>query len=913
MKRFLLIALFILCSSRTQAQILQVPSGQYSSIQSAINNANNYDTVIVLPGIYQENIDFLGKAVTVRSVDPNDADIVAATVIDGSNPSDPNFGSVVTFKNSEDGNSVLSGFTIQNGTGQTDPTATWRSWEGDNGEGGGVFCNNASPVITKNVFQNCRAEYGGGGIFCHDNASPTITHNSFLNNYAGWYGGAIFGRVKCSPTISDNLFRQNQCKYLGGAVYLCNQCYPIITNNRFEQNDCEKLFGGAIYYFIKSAPIIANNFFIGNTCSGSVNNHPTGAAILSEHNAGAGTSGMIINNLFTANSVTYQYGAVLTVAGNTAELIANNIIYTNHGIGISVLAGAGPTIRNNDVWDNTGGNYNAGFGDQTGINGNISEDPQVGPELPEPFTSFELHPNSPCIDAGSNASLPAWFTLDYDRTSREVNAVIDMGPQEYHFIAVPQDFDTIQQAINAVQSGDEILVSPGFYRENVNFLDKNIKLRSINPLDTDCVAQTIIDGNDQGSCIEILSDQNETTIVAGLCLQNGHDEYGGGIHVGDSVGPMVMYNYIADNNANRYGGGIDYRDHSYGKIMNNTIVGNFASTAGGGIHIGPYSSALIENNRIINNITTGEAGGGIYCFSQTTAWITNNEIIGNQALMGNGGGIWLWKNIDSVVEGNIVIGNIATETAVPVGVGRGGGIGLTQGTPVVRNNIVCGNIADEGGGIWVQSPGDYKVLNNTIVGNKASDGAGIGIAFGVTAPVINNIVAYNGPGGGIYVNPMIPSEPNIMANNVWANLDANYVGDISDLTGVAGNISADPCFVDTGFWSDNNTPADANDDYWVYGNYRIGYYSPCRDAADSNYAPETDFDENIRPAFESCDIGAYELQIYDISVTGTVDFTDIFLLTDSWLTGGVSMPADLDTNGFIDFRDFALLSSGWRR
>jgi hypothetical protein len=72
-----------------------------------------------------------------------------------------------------------------------------------------------------------------------------------------------------------------------------------------------------------------------------------------------------------------------------------------------------------------------------------------------------------------------------------------------------------------------------------------------------------------------------------------------------------------------------------------------------------------------------------------------------------------------------------------------------------------------------------------------------------------------------------------------------------------------------------------------------------------------DIDGNPRPHFTAFDIGAYELQIYDLVATGTVDFIDLSLLADFWLAQGSSIPADLDDNGTVDFRDFALLVSGW--
>ncbi|MHC4122093.1 MAG: right-handed parallel beta-helix repeat-containing protein, partial [Planctomycetota bacterium] len=534
----------------------------------------------------------------------------------------------------------------------------------------------------------------------------------------------------------------------------------------------------------------------------------------------------------------------------------------------------------------------------------------------------ELDPNSACIDAGNNSSLPLWLNFDYDATSRVFNSTVDIGPQEYCSIGVPQDFNTIQQATNSAQSGDEIIVSPGTYYENIDFLTKNIRMRSINPLDTNCVSQTIIDGNDLDSCITISSGQDSTTVVAGFKIQHGNGEFGGGILVSNSVGPIVMYNYISDNNAIKlqgqttggYGGGVDYRWDSNGTVINNTIINNYASHAGGGVHLGPGSACRIIGNKIINNTTIGEAGGGIYCYDNTIAWIIDNEISGNEALSGNGGGIWQWGSPGGIIERNIITNNTATEADTPYGVGRGGGMGFLSAATLIQNNIVCGNIADEGGGVWIQSGGTCNLRNNTIVGNRAIDGGGIGTAFSVTSPVTNNIITGNLSGGGVYVNPLLNTgEPNLIANDVWNNGGGNYAGDINDHTGIKGNISADPCFADTGYFSDNGTPTDVNDDYWVMGNYKIGYYSPCRDTATSQNAPSDDFETDLRPYFNGFDMGAYELQVYDITVTGTIDFTDVTLIVDSWLCSVSSHPADLDGNGVIDFYDFALLANGWHR
>ena len=149
MKWFLRIAIFALFATQVWARTLYVPS-EHPSIQLAINDANNGDVVIVGPGRYQENINFLGKAITVQSVDPNDPNIVEATIIDGNAPADSNFGSVVTFNSGEDNDSVLSGLTITGGTGSW--VRIYWQFKGYlwNRCGGGVLClNGSSPAIRK--------------------------------------------------------------------------------------------------------------------------------------------------------------------------------------------------------------------------------------------------------------------------------------------------------------------------------------------------------------------------------------------------------------------------------------------------------------------------------------------------------------------------------------------------------------------------------------------------------------------------------------------------------------------------------------------------------------------------------------------------------------------------------------------
>jgi hypothetical protein len=102
------------------AATLHVPS-QYPSIQGAMTAAANGDTILVAPGTYVENIDFLGKSVHLLSEQGPEV-----TIIDGNQA-----GSCVTFADGEDENAIIEGFTLTNGSGRDVP--------GLPDVGGGVF------------------------------------------------------------------------------------------------------------------------------------------------------------------------------------------------------------------------------------------------------------------------------------------------------------------------------------------------------------------------------------------------------------------------------------------------------------------------------------------------------------------------------------------------------------------------------------------------------------------------------------------------------------------------------------------------------------------------------------------------------------------------------------------------------
>lgn len=249
-------------STGTFADTLLVPD-DYGSIQSAIDIALEGDTVLVSAGIYYETIDFLGKGITVISVDGSDL-----THIDGG----VSEGSVVTFSNSELKSSILDGFDIRNGSAE---------------DGAGVYILGASPVIRNCSIASNSASRFGAGVFL-ENASPTFedvaiewntavktggglysknsTFNMFVGSFksnSGLNGGAIY----CKDSTADCLlsavsFDSNHCTGNGGAVYDKTSSFTL-QDCSFTGNYANN--GGAWYSYSNGDAEFSNCLFLENT------------------------------------------------------------------------------------------------------------------------------------------------------------------------------------------------------------------------------------------------------------------------------------------------------------------------------------------------------------------------------------------------------------------------------------------------------------------------------------------------------------------------------------------------------------------------------------------------------------------------------------------------------------------------
>ena len=108
--------------------------------------------------------------------------------------------------------------------------------------------------------------------------------------------------------------------------------------------------------------------------------------------------------------------------------------------------------------------------------------------------------------------------------------LILMGPTfaRADIINVPADYPTIQEAIDAAEDTDEVVVAEGEYFENINFLGKAITVRSTDPEDPEVVANTIINGGGAGTVVMCNSGEGHDTVLSGFVITNGHAVVSGG-------------------------------------------------------------------------------------------------------------------------------------------------------------------------------------------------------------------------------------------------------------------------------------------------------------------------------------------------------------------------------------------------
>ncbi len=352
----------------------------FANISDAINIADNFDTIKVAQGIYNENLLIIyRKLILLGSFEGgSNSDYTAGSGGDFINRDYQTYiteihgldtSAVIEFRY-ECNNSVVDGFVISGGHRGIllDNDYTWppheniiisnntienNGWDTlDNEVGGGICVNGSYITVENNIIRNNRA--GRGGALSANGQNNLLRYNLIDNNWANSdHGGGLYLYGK--TIITDNVISNNRVGVLsgygwGGAViFFATMPDTSISSGNIYFNNHAPTYGGAVFVD-DEATVYMNNDLVYNNYA--------------EDHTHAG--GGIAVDQGTTGTPSYLYVDNCTVAGNyNTQNVEGNGIYLD--------ANTSVTVKNSIFWNN-GGDFKIHPTSTLAVTYSISED-----------------------------------------------------------------------------------------------------------------------------------------------------------------------------------------------------------------------------------------------------------------------------------------------------------------------------------------------------------------------------------------------------------------------------------------------------------------------------------------------------------------------------------------------------------
>jgi len=371
----------------------------------------------------------------------------------------------------------------------------------------------------------------------------------------------------------------------------------------------------------------------------------------------------------------------------------------------------------------------------------------------------------------------------------------------------------------------------------------------------------------------------------------GPDSGGGGMSNVSSSPSVIRCRFMS--NTGGLGAGM-YTSFGSPQVDGCTFSGNAAAYAAGGMD-NYYADAVVSDCLFTNN--SASYGGAIRSlYSQPilrNCVITDNHVPLGASYSTYGGGLFSGNDSFTILEECVVAGNAAQ---------YGGGLYHHGSRSRLVNCRVVGNVAEHvGGAVYNKSSSGVDMIHCTLAGNTSPLGSGLGC----------DLVGQSLPGVSELSNCILWNE----GTEVWNNDDSAITMFFTDIRGGwpgAGNIDADPCFADSGYWDPNGTAADVGDDFFVSGDYHLksqgGRYDPttqswiyddvtgpCLDAAD----PMSPIGAEPFPSGGVVNMGAYG---------GTAEASKSYFGKPPC---EIIVAGDVNGDCAVDFLDFRLIGLHW--
>ncbi len=395
-------------------------TGDFATIQAAIDDAGTQDGDVIelqqgtYTGSGNRDVDFGGKGITVCSTDPDDPDVVSATIIDcGGTASSPHRAFYLDDWQEDD--CVISGLTIINGYAPSEQAYSSKS------AGGAIFVDSADSTITQCILRNNFAGDDGGAIFCNT-GNPTIQDCRLLNNLGVDYGGGIccyFGE----PSVTHCVLLGNRAQN-GGGIFSYSHMAPAISKCVLAGNVASILGGG---FACGGNSSITNCIISGNLAA-------YGGGLCCYYGNATITNVTIVGN--TAKG----FGGGIYVVGDCSTTLTNSVLWDNEacygaqiGLQFDGMSTSTLTVAYCDIEGGQSNVYKHQYSTLNWGNGNIDSAPDFAFQ-----DDYHLSSGSPCIDTGTNSPSGGLPGTDIDGNTRPLDgdgtsgAVADMGAYEYN-------------------------------------------------------------------------------------------------------------------------------------------------------------------------------------------------------------------------------------------------------------------------------------------------------------------------------------------------------------------------------------------------------------------------------------------------------------------------------------------------